>query len=198
MKEFINKINEVWKQIEGNAQLITNVKGLLKSKAPAVADAITRLGFGGKRGNKIHTKVNKYFLKLAGVRRGGDAFDDKLDSFGIKGIYNSSVKNYNSLTQKVDQGARTLYNGYRAIADNGDMIKELVDQAPVPAGAKSAVKSVVGKMESLKQQGLGRKGKRAPSQRNMMVAKLMREKGMTLGEASKAVSAMMKRGGAEL
>jgi hypothetical protein len=53
-------------------------------------------------------------------------------------------------------------------------------------------------MEQLKQQGLGRKGKRAPSQRNMMVAKLMREKGMTLGEASKAVSAMMKRGGAEL
>lgn len=199
MKDFVGKINEVWKQIEGNAQLITNIKGAIASRAPAVADAISRLGFGRKRGYKVHNRVNQYLVKLAKHhRRGGDAFDDKLDSFGIKSLYNNSVKNYSDLTKKVDQGARTLYNGYRAIADNGDMIKEIIDQAPVPSGAKTAVRNVVGKMEQLKQQGLGRKGKRAPSQRNMMVAKLMREKGMTLGEASKAVSAMMKRGGAEL
>jgi hypothetical protein len=41
--------------------------------------------------------------------------------------------------------------------------------------------------------GKGRKGKRKPSERNMMVSKLMREEGLSLGEASKKVSAMMKK-----
>jgi len=43
--------------------------------------------------------------------------------------------------------------------------------------------------------GKGRKGKRKPSARNMMVAKLMREEKLSLGEASKKVSAMMKKSG---
>ena len=44
-----------------------------------------------------------------------------------------------------------------------------------------------------KVEGKGRKGKRKPSERNMMVSKLMREEGMSLGEASKKVSAMLKK-----
>ena len=44
--------------------------------------------------------------------------------------------------------------------------------------------------------GKGRKGARAPSERNKLVSKVMKENpGMKLGEASKRVSEMMKRGG---
>ena len=44
--------------------------------------------------------------------------------------------------------------------------------------------------------GKGRKGVRAPSERNKLVSKVMKENpGMKLGEASKRVSEMMKRGG---
>lgn len=58
------------------------------------------------------------------------------------------------------------------------------------------IKTVTDAAKAGRQSGLGKKGKRAPSQRNMMVSKLMREEGLTLGEASKKVSAMLKKGGA--
>jgi hypothetical protein len=200
MKDLMSKLNDIWGMIEGNAQTITDLKSFMAKKAPKLSDALTRLGFGRKH----RAKMLYLFLKHGKrqLRRGGDAFDDKLKSIGAEGALKTLTGKWPT-AGKIANAVRPLYNAYTAVAENADIVRAGVDYAKshnMPGVDKLApiVERVVNKAESLKQQGLGRKGKRAPSQRNMMVAKLMREKGMTLGEASKAVSAMMKRGGAEL
>jgi hypothetical protein len=195
MKNVVNKVNEIWKMIEANAKNVTNIKNVIRSKAPAVAEAIDKLGFGRKHiGKELNGKLWYALKKMAKQRKGGDAFDDKLSSFGLKGLYDSQVK---PKAGKIDSGVRTLYNAYAAIGDNADLIQSTVNAIPAaPQSAKDVIKTVTDAAKSGRQSGLGKKGKRAPSQRNMMVSKLMREEGLTLGEASKKVSAMLKKGGA--
>jgi hypothetical protein len=200
MKDLMSKLNEIWGMIEGNAQTITDLKSFMAKKAPKLSDALTRLGFGRKQKAKMLYMFLKHGKKH--LRSGGDAFDDKLSSIGAEGALKTLTGKWPT-AGKIANAVRPLYNAYTAVAENADMVRTGLEYAKsknMPGVDKLApiVERVVSKAESLKQQGLGRKGKRAPSQRNMMVAKLMREKGMTLGEASKAVSAMMKRGGAEL
>ena len=90
-----------------------------------------------------------------------------------------------------------MYNAYAAIGDNADLIESTINAIPkAPQSAKDVINKVAETAKQGRQMGLGKKGKRAPSQRNMMVSRVMREEGLTLGEASKKVSAMLKRGGA--
>ncbi len=200
MKDLMNKLNEIWGMIEGNAQTITDLKQFMSKKAPKLSEALTRLGFGRKHRAKMLYAFLQHGKRQ--LRRGGDAFDDKLKSIGADGALKTLTGKWPT-AGKIANAVRPLYNAYTAVAENADIVKAGVEYAKsknMPGVDKLApiVERVVDKAVSLKQQGLGRKGKRAPSQRNMMVAKMMREKGMSLGEASKAVSAMMKRGGGEL
>jgi hypothetical protein len=75
-----------------------------------------------------------------------------------------------------------------------DSMKTMADDAAEAVKkTEAAAMKVEQKMNAPKVEGKGRKGKRKPSERNMMVSKLMREEGLSLGEASKKVSAMMKK-----
>jgi hypothetical protein len=95
---------------------------------------------------------------------------------------------------RIDSFDSALHQGYevvKSVKENGDAIKDAVGKTGAPQSAKNVINSAV---DAIK--GLGRKGKRQPTQRNMMVSKLMREEGLSLGEASKRVTAMLKHGGA--
>lgn len=192
VKEVVNKVHSLWQMIEDNSKNITNIKAVMKNKAPAVAQAIERMGFGRKHiGKRLNSKLWKMLHRKA-RRQGGDAFDDKLSSFGVKGVYDNNVKNK---YPAVDKGLRPLYNAYAAMGDNADLIQSTVNAMPnAPQSAKDVFRVVTDAAKQGRQMGLGKKGKRMPSQRNMMVSKLMREEGLTLGEASKKVSAMLKGG----
>jgi hypothetical protein len=75
-----------------------------------------------------------------------------------------------------------------------DLAKKAVSAAKVAAPiALDAYKAYSASKKPVA--GKGRKGSRAPSERNKLVSKMMKENpGMKLGEASKRVSAMMKGG----
>jgi len=115
---------------------------------------------------------------------------------------------------------RGAYNAYDAVKQNADKIMAVTDNIPAPVGPeiRSIIEKVKGGAAGVLNEpkdpgvppmaaapmggpltipktaaGKGRKGKRKPSERNMMVSKLMREEGLSLGEASKKVSAMMKK-----
>ena len=195
IKEVVNKVNELWQMIEGNANNIASIKAVMTKKAPKVAEVIEKLGFGRRSiGRKLNAKLYKLLHKKARqLRRGGDKMDDKLASLSLLDKYNDYVK---PKAPKFDAAVRPLYNAYAEIGDNADLIQSTINAIPsAPQAAKDVIKKVTDIAKQGRQMGLGKKGKRAPSQRNMMVSKLMREEGLTLGEASKKVSAMMKKGG---
>lgn len=188
VKDMVNKIHDVWTTLTKYASFF---KTLFRQKGMAgVADKMEKFGLGKHRHSK---KMAKYFMKRLS---GGDAFDDMLSSKGIKGIYDvgkSALKYYDKsgTVEKIDNALHQGYEVAHAIKTNADTINAAVDSTKMPDSIKNTVKGTVNAIK-----GLGKKGKRKPSERNMMVSKLMREKGLTLGEASKQVSAMLKKGGA--
>jgi hypothetical protein len=79
----------------------------------------------------------------------------------------------------------------KAVAAAPSVLSTAKQLAPVALDAYKAYSAATKKSPT----GKGRKGARAPSERNKLVSKMMKENpGMKLGEASKRVSAMMKGG----
>ena len=181
VKEIVDKLKEVWDWLTRNA---TGLKAAFNKveKLKVIATKMEAIGLGRR-----HAKAMYRAFKH---RRGGDAFDDKLSSLNIKGLYDTA-KNYNETSKKADAGLRGVYNTFAAVRDNADDVKNAVDASPASQTVKDKAKSVV---DSIKKSGFGRKGKRAPSKRNMLVSKLMREHGLSLPEASRKASQMMKGG----
>jgi len=187
VKDMVNKIHNIWTTL---TQYASFFKTLFRQKGMnAVADKMEKFGLGKHRHTK---KMAKYFMKRLS---GGDAFDDMLSSKGLKTVYDigkSALKYYDKsgTVEKIDNALHQGYEVAHAIKENADSINAAVDSTKMPDTIKNTVKGTVNAIK-----GLGKKGKRKPSERNMMVSKLMREKGLTLGEASKQVSAMLKKGG---
>jgi hypothetical protein len=202
VKDMFNQAHDIWTTLESYA---SKLKSAFRTHgAPAVADMMERVGLGklrkGIRSKHIHAIKNKFLTNLLQperLRRGGDLFDDKLSSYGILGAYNFAKgkipSQYKGNFDKIEKGIRYGYDILKTVKDNASGIKASIADARPPASVANTLNSAVDKVASI--QGLGKKGKRKPSERNMMVSKLMREEGLTLGEASKKVSAMLKKGG---
>jgi hypothetical protein len=197
IKDAFKQARDIWKTLTSYA---SKLKTAFRDKgAPAVADMMERVGLGQHKRNGVRSKhlrkCKKVFLQ--GLLHGGDAFDDKLNSLGLKGAYDYAKgkipKEYTEKFDKIEKGVRYGYDVLKTVKDNAEPIKTAIEAAKPPASVKSTLISAVDTVKNIS--GLGKKGKRAPSQRNMMVSKLMREEGLTLGEASKKVSAMLKKGG---
>jgi len=188
VKDVIAILKETWTWLQENASAL---KQLFRKtpKLAVVADKMESIGLGRHHAKRLAKKMVKHLL-------GGDAYDDKLKSFGtvlgvsVKGAYDTALKAYPKL-QPIDKGVRPIYNAFAAVRDNADDIKGVVNSSPAPQKVKDTAAKIVDK---IKNSGLGRKGKRAPSKRNMLVSKLMREHGLSLPEASRKASQMMKGG----
>jgi hypothetical protein len=221
--EFIDKVFNLYNVIKTNASMF---KGILGSTFPAgstnassagkIKEKLEQLGFGRmprrqtlkvmKGLDRKHgTKAAKLLKKMFGAgfltdAAGQLAYDNA--PFGkdtAKSLARSAVDKIiaSSATAKkidvfVDAGKEMYYN----VKSNMPLIRGAFELAKEKFPSKA---SSIDKVDNgLKAVGLGRKGKRQPSERNMMVSKLMREKGLSLGEASKQVSAMMKGRGDKL
>jgi hypothetical protein len=181
VKSIVNKLKEIWDWLKANATGLKTAFNKVE-KLKVIAQKMEAVGLG-RRHAKAMYRVYKQ-------RRGGDAFDDKLSSLNIKGLYDTA-KNYNATATKADKGIRGVYNTFAAVRDNAEDVKAAVNSSPAPQSVKDKAKTIV---DGIKNSGLGRKGKRAPSKRNMLVSKLMREHGLSLPEASRKASQMMKGG----
>jgi len=131
---------------------------------------------------------------------------------GARGAYNvySGLKNSASAIEAVkDQlppgvkeqlekvvslvkGSGVADNAAEAVKKTEEAAMKVEEKMNAPTNRQPEV-AALAKAAAPKVEGKGRKGKRKPSERNMMVSKLMREEGLSLGEASKKVSAMMKK-----
>ena len=238
IKDFVTKIHDVWTVLEKYAPQIKQV--LKAGKVDKVVAYMEKLGFG-KHGLKRKQRAMVHAQFLHKMLKGGDAFDDKLSSMSLKGLYDTAKSlipsKYATSVKQFDAGVRGAYNAYDAVKKNADKIMAVTDKIPAPVGPdiRSMIEKVKGGAAGVKDEpkdpgippmaaapmagpltipkgvldqakedkkeelgvksaaGKGRKGKRKPSERNMMVSKLMREEGLSLGEASKKVSAMMKK-----
>jgi hypothetical protein len=156
-----------------------------------------------------------YNLAKGAIPKDSKATFSKFEN-GARGAYNvySGLKNSASAIDAVkDQlpaGVKeqlekvvSLVKGSGVKEDAEDMMSKTMsamngmgvadDAVAAVKKTQQAAMKVEQKMNAPKVEGKGRKGKRKPSERNMMVSKLMREEGLSLGEASKKVSAMMKK-----
>jgi hypothetical protein len=193
VKDLVVKFETAWGKLKSGAKALkdfANMKGFPEAVKSAVVPQLEAVGFGRSHAKKFGKKMLKRLFILA--RHGGDKFDDKLNSLGAKGAYDTAKGLIGDIGTKFDAVARPTYNALAYVRDNADTINSGVDAIPgVAASTKTAVKGMV---SAVKNSGLGRKGKRAPSKRNMLVSKLMREHGMSLPEASRKASQMMKGG----
>ena len=193
VKDMVAKIEEVWKKLKTGAaalKQLANTNGFPAALKDAVVPQLTAVGFGRHQAKKYGKKMLKQVFTL--LRHGGDKFDDKLNSLGVKGAYDTAKSLAKDIGSKFDGVVRPVYNAAAYVRDNADTINSAIDAVPgVSAQTKTSVKGVV---SGIKNSGLGRKGKRAPSKRNMLVSKLMKEHGMSLPEASRKASQMMKGG----
>jgi len=224
IKDFVSKIHDVWGVLEKYAPQIKQV--LKTGKVDKVVSYMEKLGFG-KNGLKRKQRAMVHAQFLHKMLKGGDAFDDKLSSMSLKGLYNTAKSlipaKYAASVKQFDAGVRGAFNAYDAVKKNADKIMAVTDNIPAPVGPEirtmiekvkgsggaagvmnepkdpgippMAAAPMAGPLTKDDKTGKGRKGKRKPSERNMMVSKLMREEGLSLGEASKKVSAMMKKKG---
>lgn len=207
LTDMVDKINEFWQALTSNQDVLNSLKQALQTHGLAsVASTMTKLGFGKRHvGRPMQKGLVKLLLMKLGHRkgfkpkhsgrRGGDAFANKINTYDplTKTAVNAGLSFAKTKAPKIVQGITDLYNVYAGVADHADQIDTMVSKQ-VPA-IKSAVNKVTSIARNARATGLGRSGKRAPSARNMAVSKLMREEGLTLGQASKKVSEMTKRGG---
>ena len=193
MKDLVVKFETAWNKLKSGAaalKQLANTNGFPAAVKSAVVPQLEAVGFGRSHAKKFGKKMLKRLFILA--RHGGDKFDDKLNSLGAKAGYDGAKTLMGDIGSKFDAVARPTYNTLAYVRDNADTINSAIDAVPgVSAQTKTSVKGVV---SGIKNSGLGRKGKRAPSKRNMLVSKLMKEHGMSLPEASRKASQMMKGG----
>jgi len=193
VKIMVAKIDEVWKKLKSGAtalKQLANTNGFPAAVKEAVVPQLEAVGFGRSHAKKYGKKMLKQLFTV--MRHGGDKFDDKLNSLGVKTAYDTAKGLTKDIGSKFDAIVRPTYNTLAYVRDNADSINSAIDAVPgVSANTKGSVKGVV---SGIKNSGLGRKGKRAPSKRNMLVSKLMKEHGMSLPEASRKASQMMKGG----
>ena len=215
-KQYVDKIFGLYNTIKTNATLfkkvLESVQGANATSALNVKSKLEQLGFGRmpmkhsykamKMLDRSHgTRTHKLLKKMFGAgfltdQAGEAAY--KLAPFGkdtAKNLARSAVDKLissNATAKKIDGFVESGVDMYNNVKANMPLIRSAMSgmKTRIPASAAS-IDKVDG---ALKAVGLGRKGKRQPSQRNMMVSKLMREKGLSLGEASKQVSAMLKGG----
>ncbi len=180
VKDAVNKLKEVFEFLVSN---MTGIKRVLKTAGlSSVVTALENQGFGRHGRRKL-----RYIVKHV-VRRmkGGDMYE-----MAKSAMDNSIVKtacNYNDTSKKVCSGVNKVLDIYGKLRDNKDKIRSTIDMIPNVAQAnKDALKANMSKVGL--GVGLGRKGKRTPSARNMAVAKVMRERGVSLPEASRIVKA---------
>jgi len=142
-------------------------------------------------------------------KKGGDAFDDKVKSITL-GSTAVSAAEKTDLGKKAISAARAGYNFYDTAKKQAPAIKDAISTY-VPAPAKDKILSAIAAV------GLGRRHRKgrgafeevgeehwpehrpehhrrtghggAMSERHQLVSKLMRERGLSLPEASKAVKA---------
>lgn len=194
VKAMVAKIDEVWTKLKSGAKALkdlANKNGFPAAVKDAVVPQLEAVGFGRHHAKKYGKKMLKQLFTV--MRHGGDKFDDKLNSIGMKGAYDTAKGLTKDIGSKFDAIVRPTYNTLAYVRDNADSINSAIDAVPgVAPASKNSVKAVV---SGIKNSGLGRKGKRAPSKRNMLVSKLMKEHGMSLPEASRKASQMMKGSG---
>jgi hypothetical protein len=212
LTDFADKVFSLYNTIKSNATMFKKVLESVQgepnhSSALKVKDKLEQLGFGrmprrktlsmmkdldSKNGTKAHKLLKKMFgagwLSDKAYELGSPFYLGSTAKAAVDGIIKSS-----SAAAKFDKFVDAGVDMYNNVKANMPLIRSAMTnfKAKVPA-ASASIDKVDG---ALKTVGLGRKGKRQPSQRNMMVSKLMREKGLSLGEASKQVSAMLKKGG---
>nr|WPF46463.1 MAG: hypothetical protein [Lake Baikal virophage 3] len=216
-KQYVDKIFGLYNTIRVNAKLfktvLSSVTGSNATGAIKIKEKIEQLGFGRmpmkhsykamkmldkKSGSRTHRLLKKMFGAGFLTDQAGDLAYE-IAPFGkdtAKSLARSAVDKLISTSataKKIDGFVESGVEMYNNVKANMPAIRSAMNtfKTKVPNAGPSIDKAD----NALKTVGLGRKGKRAPSQRNMMVSKLMREKGLTLGEASKQVSAMLKRGG---
>ena len=193
VKDMVAKIEEVWKKLKAGASALKQLatkEGFPAALKEMVVPQLEAVGFGRRQAKKYGKKMMKQVFTL--MRHGGDKFDDKLNSLGVKGAYDTAKSLAKDIGTKFDGVVRPTYNTLAFVRDNADSINSAIDSVPgVSPASKTSVKNVV---SGIKSSGLGRKGKRAPSKRNMLVSKLMKEEGLSLPEASRKASQMMKGG----
>jgi len=179
IKDFVAKAIELYETLKSQAPAIksalemygsSGVSVPLQAKSKQVLGAITKLGFGAPQMKKIakhlkhieeamsehagedgvHFIRGLHKLHLGRTKKGGDAFDDKLDSItGAKTAVNA-VSGYNATAKKVVEGLRGAYNIYDSVKKASPEIKSaLRDYAP------AAADKVIPIMEKV---GLGRRG----------------------------------------
>lgn len=208
--DFADKIFNLYNTIKENAGLfkaaLSKLEGPNKDSALKVKGKIEELGFGRmpmkhtykamknldrKHGTKTHKLLKKMF--------GAGVISDFVYNNAPWGAQNAAKSAVETLIKNNATAAK--FNNF--VEAGKDMYDNVKVNMPLIRSAMNALKTHVSQPQkdkidqvdnALKSVGLGRKGKRQPSQRNMMVSKLMREKGLTLGEASKQVSAMKKGG----
>ena len=210
-KDAINKV-------EGLADKIFGVYDFVKENVPAIKEAIakgkanpalsalaptldkistalTSAGFGKPHlEHHLRRKYGKrsHYSLMKKLMLGGSWLGDKFKELSpvLKDTGKSTIDGYidnNPSWKKADEVLGTVDGIYKTLQSNKTNIRNLIDKSLPPATATS----IKTKMTAV---GLGRKGKRAPSKRNMLVSKLMREHGLSLPEASRKASQMMKGG----
>jgi hypothetical protein len=216
-KQYVDKIFALYNTLKQNASMfkatLSAVTGANAPGAIKIKEKIEQLGFGRmpmrhsykamkmldrKTGSKTHKLLKKMFGAGWLTDQAGDLAYKYApvmkDSARIaaKSAVDRLIAS-SPTAAKIDGFVESGVDMYNNVKANMPAIRSAMNKfkEKVPRAADS-----IDKVDSaLKAVGLGRKGKRAPSQRNMMVSKMMREKGLSLGEASKQVSAMLKRGG---
>jgi len=167
----------------------------LVPKLDQIAGLITSAGFGKPQLEhhlrRKYGKRSQYSL-MKKIMLGGSFLGDKFKEYSpsFKDTGKSAIDaiiDGNPTYKKADTVLQTVNDIYTTLKANSTNIKNTLDKTLPPATANT----IKDKMTAV---GLGRKGKRAPSKRNMLVSKLMKEHGMSLPEASRKASQMMKGG----
>ena len=185
LKDAVDKLKEVFEFLVRN---MTGIKDVLRRAGlTSVISAVEKAGFGR------HGRRNlRYIVKHVVRRAKGGAIDfGRVYDVASSTMGNSLVKaacNYNSSTKSACDGINKVLDVYGKMRENKDKIRAGIDMVPnVSQKNKDTLKANLEKVGL--GVGLGRKGKRTPSARNMAVAKVMRERGVSLPEASRIVKA---------
>jgi hypothetical protein len=200
-----DKIFGIYDFIKANVPLIKEALALGPTKVPALQPTVDKIksvieaaGFGKHAKQAMENHLRRHFGKrsqyslMKKVMLGGSFIGDKFYELSPafkdsgKAAINSLIDG-NPTYKKADTVLQTVNDIYSTLQSQKTNIRNLVDRTLTPDKAgkvKNAMTAV----------GLGRKGKRAPSKRNMLVSKLMKEHGMSLPEASRKASQMMKGG----
>ncbi len=182
LKNVVNKFKEMFDFLVGNMSTIKSV--LKRAGLSSAVKLLEDQGFGRHGRRKLRYVVKHVVRRM----KGGTNYVDMAES-ALNSSLGKTACNFNDTTKQACAGVNKALTIYKGLQNNKDTIRKAIDVTPgISSSQKEAMKSGMTKI-GLGMDGLGRKGKRTPSARNMAVAKVMRERGVSLPEASRIVKA---------